>query len=95
MQRYEFINKRSLYKANVGEEVTASVQIELEDDKGINYLVDRSVCALRLEGDNWDSDRAWEVRPNILKVSFDSVTGTRVIMIYWRKIKLMNYFQMV
>ncbi len=79
MQRYEFINKRALYKANIGEEVTASVQIELEDDKGINYIVDRSVCALRLEGDDWDSDKVWEVRPNILKVSFDSATGTRVL----------------
>lgn len=78
MQRYEFINKRALYKANINEEITASVQIELEDDKGINYIIERSVSALRLDGDNWDSDKAWQIRPNVLKVSFDSVTGTRV-----------------
>ena len=79
MQRYEFINKRALYKANINEEITASVQIELEDDKGTNYIIERSVCALRLDEDNWDSDKAWQIRPNVLKVSFDSVTGTRVL----------------
>lgn len=79
MQRYEFINKRALFKASVNEEVTASVQIELEDDKGVNYIIERSVGALRLENDDWDSDDAWQVRPNILKISFDSITGTRVL----------------
>lgn len=79
MQRYEFINKRALFKASINEEVTASVQIELEDDKGVNYIIERSVGALRLENDDWDSDDAWQVRPNILKISFDSITGTRVL----------------
>lgn len=79
MQRYEFINKRALFKAYVNEEVTSSVQIELEDDKGINYIIERSVGALRLENNDWDSDYAWQVRPSILKVSFDSITGTRVL----------------
>lgn len=79
MQPYEFINKRALYKAIIGEEVTASVQIELQDDKGLSYIIDRSVSALRVDGDNWDSDKSWQVRPNILKVSFDTVTGTRVL----------------
>ncbi len=79
MQRYEFINKRALFKASVNEEVTASVQIELENDKGVNYIIERSVGALRLENNDWDSDYAWQVRPNILKVSFDSITGTRVL----------------
>ena len=79
MQRYEFINKRALFKAFVNEEVTSSVQIELEDDKGGNYIIERSVGALRLENNDWDSDYAWQVRPSILKVSFDSITGTRVL----------------
>ena len=38
MKRHEFINKRALFKANENEEIVASVQIELEDDKSINYL---------------------------------------------------------
>lgn len=79
MQRYEFINKRALYNASVNDEVISSVQIELEDDKGINYIIDRSVSALRLDSEEWDSKDAWQVRPNILKVSFDSPTGTRVL----------------
>ena len=79
MQRYEFINKRSLFNANIGDEVTASVQIEIEDDKGINYIVERSISALRVDGDDWDTDSAWQVRPNILKVTFDSTTGTKVL----------------
>lgn len=79
MQRYEFINKRALFNAQVGDEVTASVQIEIEDDKGINYIIERSISALRIEGNEWDSDIAWQVRPNILKVTFDSTTGTKVL----------------
>ena len=79
MQRHEFINKRALYNASVNDEVISSVQIELEDDKGINYIIDRSVSALRLDSEEWDSKDAWLVRPNILKVSFDSPTGTRVL----------------
>ena len=79
MQRYEFINKRALFNAQVGDEVTASVQIEIEDDKDINYIIERSISALRIEGNEWDSDIAWQVRPNILKVTFDSTTGTKVL----------------
>lgn len=79
MQRYEFLNKRALYQAKINEEVTASIQIEIEDDKGINYLIDRSVCALRTDSDNWDSDNTWQIGPNILKISFDSRNGTKVL----------------
>ena len=79
MQRYEFINKRALFKAQVNDEITASVQIEIEDDRGINYIIERSVSALRLDENEWDSDNAWQVRPNILKVSFDSNPGTKVL----------------
>ena len=79
MQRYEFINKRALFKAQVNDEITASVQIEIEDDRGVNYIIERSVSALRLDENEWDSDNAWQVRPNMLKVSFDSNTGTKVL----------------
>lgn len=79
MQRYEFINKRALFNAQVNDEITASIQIEIEDDRGVNYIIERSVSALRLDKDEWDSDNAWQVRPNMLKVSFDSNTGTKVL----------------
>ena len=47
MQRYEFINKRALFNAQINDKITASVQIEIEDDKGIDYIIERSVRALR------------------------------------------------
>lgn len=79
MQRYEFINKRALFNAQINDKITASVQIEIEDDKGIDYIIERSVSALRLNNEEWDSDDAWQVGTNILKVSFDSTTGTKVL----------------
>ena len=79
MQRYEFINKRALFKAQINDKIRASVQIEIEDDKGNDYIIERSVSALRLEGEEWDSNDAWQVGGNMLKVSFDSTTGTKVL----------------
>lgn len=79
MQRYEFINKRALFNAQINDKITASVQIEIEDDKGIDYVIERSVSALRLNEEKWDSNDAWQVGTNILKVSFDSTTGTKVL----------------
>ena len=79
MQRYEFINKRALFKAHINDKIRASVQIEIEDDKGNDYIIERSVSALRLEGEEWDSNDTWQVGGNMLKVSFDSTTGTKVL----------------
>ena len=79
MQRYEFINKRALFKAQINDKIRASVQIEIEDDKGNDYIIERSVSALRLEGEEWDSNDAWQVGGNMLKVFFDSTTGTKVL----------------
>ena len=79
MQRYEFINKRALFKAQINDKIRASVQIEIEDDKGNDYIIERSVNALKLEGEEWDSNDAWQVGGNMLKVSFDSTTGTKVL----------------
>lgn len=79
MQRYEFINKRALFNAQINDKIRASVQIEIEDDKGNDYIIERSVSALRLEGEEWDSNDAWQVGGNMLKVSFDSITGTKVL----------------
>lgn len=79
MQRYEFINKRALFKAQINDKIRASVQIEIEDDKGNDYIIERSVSALRLEGEEWDSNDTWQVGGNMLKVSFDFTTGTKVL----------------
>lgn len=79
MKRHEFVNKRALFKADENEEVITSVQMELEDDKGLNYLIERSISAIRRSCEDWESEDAWNVRSNILKVSFDSITGTKVL----------------
>lgn len=79
MLRYEFINKRALFNAQINDKIRASVQIEIVDDKGNDYIIERSVSALRLEGEEWDSNDAWQVGGNMLKVSFDSTTGTKVL----------------
>lgn len=78
MQSYEFLNERALFNTNVGDKVVASVQLELDDDKGCNYVIERSVSATRLDFDNWHSDEAWDVTQSILRVSFDSPTGTKI-----------------
>ncbi len=78
MRRHEFINKKALHDAEIDSMVKTSVQIEIEDDKGKTYLIERTVTAKRKRNDDWDSDQAWDVSQNILKVSYDSPTGTIV-----------------
>ena len=79
MRRHEFINKRTLFEAEINDEIKTSVTLELEDDKGLNYIICRSAGAIRLDADNWQDDNAWEVKQNIIKISFDTVTGTKVL----------------
>lgn len=78
MKRHDFINKKSLKDAKVGETVKTSVSIEIEDDKGIVFNIERSVFALRRPADDWQKDEAWEVSKNMLKISYDSPNGTLV-----------------
>ncbi len=78
MKRHEFINKKALSEAKEGTDVKNLVQIELEDDKGNPYEIERSVSARRLDKQDWQTDSAWNVSDNILKVSHDSNTGTKV-----------------
>ncbi len=78
MKRHEFINKKALFDAQTGNNVRVSVHIELEDDKGNPYEIERSVTATRQENDDWQTDSAWTVSDNNLKVSYDSVRGTKI-----------------
>ena len=78
MKRHEFINKKALFEAQVGSDVQTSVHIELEDDKGNPYKIERSVSAKRLENDDWLTESAWNVSDNTLKVSHDSTSGTKI-----------------
>jgi DNA sulfur modification protein DndD len=78
MKRHDFINKKALFETEEGASVRTSVHIELEDDQGMTYEIERSVSAKRLAIDNWESENSWDVASNIIKVSHDSRTGTKV-----------------
>lgn len=78
MQKHEFINRKALFETPIGRDIRTSVHIELEDDNGIIYEIERSVTARRVDCDDWFSSDAWEVSGNQLKVSHDSNTGTKV-----------------
>jgi DNA sulfur modification protein DndD len=78
MNRHDFINKRSLFETDLGNEVRAVVHLDFEDDKGVIYEIERSVTAKRLDYTDWQSDEAWHVSDNILKITYDSNMGTKV-----------------
>lgn len=78
MKRHEFICKKALFEAKIGDKIRTSVRIELEDDKNLSYEIERSVIAERLDDKDWETDYAWNVSNNILKISHDSANGTLV-----------------
>lgn len=78
LQRHEFFNKKALYDANIGDVVQLSVSLELEDDKGTIFNIERTAKATRLESEEWDSPNAWKVEDNNLRVVFEGPMGTIV-----------------
>lgn len=78
LKRHEFINKRALKSAKEGDVVTTSVRLEIIDDQGLTYEIERSASAERLQFEEWDNEHAWKVSNNNLKISYDSSTGTKV-----------------
>lgn len=80
LHKHEFINKKALHDANIGEEVMCSVSLDITtDDNEQNYYVERSVVAKRIDDNNWDSAGAWDLSPVSFKVEYDTRTGTRPI----------------
>lgn len=79
MQKHEFINKKALYDCQVGSSVVCQVSLELEDDKHNFYTIERTVKATRQDASNWEKAPAWDVTPCMLKVTFDTPTGTRIV----------------
>ena len=77
LHRYEFINKKALSEAKVGEVVPCSVVLELTDDKKNQFQIERSVTAKRQDSDNWDEVPAWSVSEESVKVTFETRTGTK------------------
>ena len=80
LNRYEFINKKALSEAKVGDVVPCSVILELTDDDNNQFRIERSVSAKRKESDNWDKVAAWSVTEEIVKVTFETRTGTKTVM---------------
>lgn len=78
MDRYEFINRKAIFEASLGSDIRTSVHVEVEDDNGIIYEIERSVTSRRIENEDWNSPKAWEVSGNLLKVSHDSNAGTKI-----------------
>lgn len=76
MHKYEFINKRALFENRDGGNVFTAVGLEIEDDKGNTYIIERSVTTTRTNNKDWDSELAWHVHDNILKVSYENETGS-------------------
>ena len=78
MQDYEFINAKKLSEAKVGDKVQAKVDIKIENDKGIEYRIERCVVAERLVNDDWNDTQAWQVGKNELSVEYDDRMGTKI-----------------
>jgi len=79
MKRFEFINKKALHDCKINSEVRCQVSLELEDDNNNPFTIERTVKARRKEIEDWTLSTAWEVTPNMLKVTYDIPTGTRVV----------------
>lgn len=78
MKRHEFICRKALFDAKIGDKLKTIVCIELVDDKGLSYTIERSVITERQNHEDWQSDNAWNVPNNILKICYDSPNGTLV-----------------
>lgn len=78
MQKHQFVNKRALVKANESERISTTVVMELIDDKGDLFEIERSVITTKGSMEDWKSSQYAETTPSTLKVSYDSPTGTVV-----------------
>ena len=67
----------SLYEAKIDGKVECYVQLDLTDDKGQNYIIERQASAIRQPIQEWDNPESWRVSPSSLKVTYDVATGTK------------------
>ena len=80
LHRYEFINKKALSEARIGDVVPCSVILELTDDKKNLFQIERSVSAKRQDSNNWDEVSAWSVSDENIKVTIETRTGTKTVI---------------
>lgn len=77
LHKFEYINKKALYDAKINEKVYCYVQLDLTDDKGRNYIIERQANAIRQPFQEWNKPESWNVSPSSLKVTYDVATGTK------------------
>ena len=77
LHKFEYINKKALYDAKIDEKVDCYVQLDLTDDSGINYIIERQASAIRQPLQEWDKPESWNVSPSSMKVTYDTKTGTK------------------
>ena len=74
LHKFEYINKKALYDAKIDGKVDCYVQLDLTDDKGRNYIIERQASAIRQPVHEWDKPESWNVSPSSLKVTYDIAT---------------------
>ncbi|MDY4663257.1 MAG: AAA family ATPase [Alloprevotella sp.] len=77
LHKFEYINKKALYDAKIDGKVDCYVQLDLTDDRGRNYIIERQASTIRQPVQEWDKPESWDVRPSSLKVTYDVATGTK------------------
>lgn len=79
LHNYEYFNKKALSEAKVDGKISCSVQLELEDDKGNNYIIERQASTIRQPQSEWDKPESWSLPIASLKVTYDVPTGTKTV----------------
>lgn len=79
LHKFEYINKKALYDSKIDGKVDCFVQLDLTDDKGNNYIIERQANAIRQPVQEWNRPDAWNVTPSILKVTYDIAIGTKSV----------------
>lgn len=77
LHKFEYINKKALHDCKIDGKVDCSVQLDLTDDKGKNYIIQRQASAIRQPTQEWNKPESWNVSPSSLKVTYDVRTGTK------------------
>lgn len=79
LHNYEYFNKKALSEAKVDGKISCSVQLELEEDKGNNYIIERQASTIRQPQSEWDKPESWSLPVASLKVTYDVPTGTKTV----------------
>lgn len=81
MGSHEVINKRALSLTPDNQTVKAVVTIELvnnENGREVDYEIERTIIAKHTNDNSWRNRGDWNVLPNTLKITYDTVTGSAI-----------------